>query len=47
MILIKVIEEDKQFAKQQIQAFEKIDAGSWRYTDVAAWYLFYVLFCIC
>lgn len=37
MILIKVSEEDKQFAKQQIQAFEKIDAGSWRYTDVEAW----------
>jgi len=37
MILIKVSEEDKQFAKQQIQAFEKIDAGSWRYSDVEAW----------
>lgn len=37
MILIKVSEEDKQFAKQQVQAFEKIDAGSWRYTNVEAW----------
>lgn len=37
MIKIKVNEEDKQFAKQQIEAFEKIDAGSWRYTDVEAW----------
>ncbi len=37
MIKIKVTEEDKRFAKQQIESFEKIDAGSWRYTDVEAW----------
>lgn len=37
MITIKVTEEDKLFAKQQIEAFEKIDAGKWRYTDVEAW----------
>jgi len=37
MITIKVTEENKLFAKQQIEAFEKIDAGSWRYTDVEAW----------
>ncbi len=35
--IIKVTEEDKQFAKNQIEAFEKIDAGSWRYKDVEAW----------
>lgn len=34
---INVTEKDKIFAKQQIEAFEKIDAGSWRYTDVEAW----------
>ena len=37
MITVKVTKEDKQFAKQQIEAFEKIDAGSWRYKDVEAW----------
>jgi hypothetical protein len=37
MITVKVTEEDKQFAKQQIEAFEKIDAGSWRYKGVEAW----------
>jgi hypothetical protein len=37
MIIIKVTEENKQFAKQQIEAFEKIDAGSWRYVGVEAW----------
>jgi hypothetical protein len=37
MITIKVKEEDKIFAKLQIEAFEKIEAGSWRYKDVEAW----------
>lgn len=37
MIIIKVTEADKQFAKQQIEAFKKIEAGSWRYTNVEAW----------
>lgn len=37
MTTIKVTEKDKLFAKQQIEAFEKIDAGSWRYKDVEAW----------
>jgi len=37
MITIKVTEQDKLFAKQQIEAFKKIEAGSWRYTDVEAW----------
>ena len=37
MIKIKVTEQDKQFAKQQIEDFKKIDAGSWRYTNVEAW----------
>jgi hypothetical protein len=37
MTTVKVTEEDKQFAKQQIEAFEKIDAGSWRYKGVEAW----------
>jgi hypothetical protein len=37
MIKIKVTEADKCFAKQQIESFKKIDAGSWRYTNVEAW----------
>lgn len=37
MIIIQVSEEDKLFAKKQIDAFKKIKAGSWRYTDVEAW----------
>jgi len=36
-MVLKVTEEDKQFANKQIEAFEKIDAGSWRYKDVEAW----------
>jgi len=37
IIRIKVKETDKQFAKDQIAAFKKIDAGSWRYSNVEAW----------
>lgn len=37
MIKIKVTEQDKLFAKQQIEAFKKIKAGSWRYKNVEAW----------
>jgi hypothetical protein len=37
IITVKVTEEDKEFAKNQIKAFEKIYAGSWRYKDVEAW----------
>lgn len=37
LIVVKVTEEDKQFAKKQIEAFEKIKAGNWRYKDVEAW----------
>lgn len=37
MVILEVTEQDKQFAKQQIEAFKKIDAGSWRYTNVEAW----------
>lgn len=37
MLILKVTQQDKQFAKQQIDAFKKIDAGSWRYTNVEAW----------
>ncbi len=37
MLILKVTEQDKEFAKRQIEAFKKIDAGSWRYTDVEAW----------
>ena len=37
MIKIKVTEQAKQFAKQQIEAFKKIAAGRWRYTNVEAW----------
>lgn len=37
MVIITVTEQDKHFAKQQIESFEKIEAGSWRYTAVEAW----------
>ncbi|WP_299098934.1 hypothetical protein [uncultured Winogradskyella sp.] len=37
MIKIQVTEKDKEFAKQQIEAFKKIKAGSWRYKNVEAW----------
>ncbi|MES2418023.1 MAG: hypothetical protein V4541_07520 [Bacteroidota bacterium] len=37
MIEIEVAIEDILIAKQQVSAFEKTDAGSWRYTDVEAW----------
>ena len=37
MLILRVTEKDKQFAKQQIDSFKKIDAGSWRYTNVEAW----------
>jgi len=37
VIRIQVTEADKQIAKDQIAAFKKIDAGSWRYTNVEAW----------
>jgi len=37
MIKIKVREEDKRLAKQQIESFKKIPEGSWRYTGVEAW----------
>ncbi len=37
MITIQVTEKDKQFAREQIEAFKKIKAGSWRYTNVEAW----------
>ena len=37
MIILEVNENDKEFAKQQIEAFKKIDAGSWRYSNVIAW----------
>lgn len=37
MIVLTVTAQDKEFAKQQIEAFKKIDAGSWRYKDVEAW----------
>lgn len=37
MVTLKVTEQDKQFAKRQIEAFKKIEAGSWRYTNVEAW----------
>ena len=37
MIIIKVTEKDIEFAKLQIEEFKKIDAGSWRYTNVEAW----------
>lgn len=37
MIILKVKEEDKTYAKLQIKEFEKIKEGSWRYSDVEAW----------
>jgi hypothetical protein len=37
MTIITVSEQDKEFAKNQIKEFEKIQAGSWRYKDVEAW----------
>ncbi|MDF0716299.1 hypothetical protein PY092_09085 [Muricauda sp. 334s03] len=37
MTTLTVTAENIQFAKQQIEAFEKIEAGSWRYTNVEAW----------
>ena len=37
MVTLDVTEQNKQFAKQQIEAFKKIDAGSWRYMNVEAW----------
>jgi hypothetical protein len=37
MITLQVTELDKQFAKAQIEAFKKIEAGSWRYSNVEAW----------
>lgn len=37
MITIKVSEKDKEFAKNQIEEFKKIEAGNWRYTNVEAW----------
>ena len=36
MVTLEVTEQNKQFAKQQIEAFKKIDAGSWRYMNVEA-----------
>lgn len=37
MATLKVSEQDKVFAKEQIEAFTKIKAGAWRYTNVEAW----------
>jgi hypothetical protein len=37
MIVITVTQENIQFAKNQIEEFKQIEAGSWRYTDVEAW----------
>lgn len=37
MIKIKVTEDYKRVAKQQIEKFEKIEAGSWRYDNVETW----------
>ena len=37
MIKIKVSEKDIKFAKEQIEAFKKIDQGQWRYKNVEAW----------
>lgn len=37
MILINVTEQDIVFAKNQIEAFKKIEAGNWRYKNVEAW----------
>lgn len=37
MVVVQVTEKDKLFAIQQIEAFKKIKAGSWRYSNVEAW----------
>ena len=37
MINIPVLETDKDFARDQIKAFEQIKEGQYRYTDVEAW----------
>ena len=37
IISIKVSQEDIEFAKEQINAFEKSKAGKWRYSNVEAW----------
>lgn len=37
MITVNVNQKDKDFAKNQIEAFKKISAGSWRYRGVEAW----------
>ncbi len=37
MIVLQVSDADIIFAKNQIAEFEKIDAGSWRYSEVEAW----------
>lgn len=37
MTTLTVTAADIQFAKQQIKAFEKIEAGRWRYSNVEAW----------
>jgi hypothetical protein len=37
MIKIKVKIDDINFAKNQISAFEKIELGKWRYSNVESW----------
>lgn len=37
MITINVSQSDIDFAKNQIEEFKKIEAGSWRYSGVEAW----------
>jgi len=37
MISLEVTEKDKDFAKKQIEDFEKIKQGKWRYNNVEAW----------
>lgn len=37
MITINVCQSDIDFAKNQIEEFKKIEAGSWRYNGVEAW----------
>lgn len=37
MVILEVTNDDINFAKNQIEEFKKIDAGSWRYTGVEAW----------
>lgn len=37
MIRIKVSEQDKIFAKSQIDRFKRIEQGKWRYSGVEAW----------